>query len=282
MSVQAMTWVLDRVRGFKPAERLVLLSIANHADPHGKNAWPSIKTIADEADMSVASVYRALDSLAGTGILLVTKHAGGSAGLRDAWRPNLYELNYGITTPPEGHRNHGGVEKHKEGCLCRVCDPSQSASTSTPVASCESEGSQVAMTLVASCVVEPSVDTSVKPSTTRVQVLPIGNLQPAVARRNEIWDALEQVCGKATTRNEQARRGKVVKDLKDVGATGDEICRRAVTYRLMWPGASLTDTALVNHWSKCAADAPQRVESVDVKNARIIANLQAQQARGGF
>lgn len=166
MSVQAMTWVLDSVRGFKPAERLVLLSIANHADPHGKNAWPSIKTIADEADMSVASVYRALESLAGTGILLVTKHAGGSAGLRDTWRPNLYELNYEVVSPPDGHRDHGGLSHHKADCRCRVCGPSQLATPDTPLASCEPETSQVATTPLATCVVEPSIETPVEPSTT--------------------------------------------------------------------------------------------------------------------
>lgn len=62
MSVQAMTWVLERSES-RLGDRLVLLSIANHADRFGENAWPSIETIAVEARMSGRQVQRAIRRL---------------------------------------------------------------------------------------------------------------------------------------------------------------------------------------------------------------------------
>ena len=57
-----MGWVLDHSESEGTA-RLVLLAIANHADPVGENSWASVARIAREANKSVRSVQRALRDL---------------------------------------------------------------------------------------------------------------------------------------------------------------------------------------------------------------------------
>ena len=67
--------------------------------------------------------------------------------------------------------------------------------------------------------------------------------------------ALEEAVGKCSTKSEHARRSKTVKELLEAGATPDEVRARAERYRRGWPNVTLTDRALVEHWSKFAADA---------------------------
>lgn len=68
MSVQALSWVLD-FSNSTHSERHVLISIANHAKADGTGAWPSYSTIAKEARLDNATVYRALESLKKSGEL---------------------------------------------------------------------------------------------------------------------------------------------------------------------------------------------------------------------
>ena len=86
--------------------------------------------------------------------------------------------------------------------------------------------------------------------------------------RNAVWDAVVEVANLigTLTKPEASRVGKVVKDLKAAmaGFSDEEMVsqskRRASNYALVFPGATLTDTALLNHWSKLdAAKAPQAV-----------------------
>jgi hypothetical protein len=104
--------------------------------------------------------------------------------------------------------------------------------------------------------------------------------------RNAVWDAVVEVAnliGPFTT-NEAKRVGKVVKELKAVmaGFSDEEmvsqIKRRASNYALVFPGATLTDTALLNHWSKldavrtvqAAPGASQGATAVVSPNVQII------------
>jgi hypothetical protein len=51
VSVQALTWVLDRSEA-KLGARLILLAIANHADKYGEQCWASVRTLAEAARLS--------------------------------------------------------------------------------------------------------------------------------------------------------------------------------------------------------------------------------------
>lgn len=57
-----MSWVLER-SPTAGAARLVLLVLANHADPDGRSAWPAVPRIASQARCSTSSVHRVLRKL---------------------------------------------------------------------------------------------------------------------------------------------------------------------------------------------------------------------------
>jgi hypothetical protein len=96
MSVQATSWVWDHSQS-RLAHRLVLLAIADHAKADGTGAWPSVSTLAHEANISARQVKRALRELEAIGEL--TLSAGGPGGT------HLYSLTRmvrggDILTPP--------------------------------------------------------------------------------------------------------------------------------------------------------------------------------------
>ena len=90
MSVQALSWVLEQspARG---TDRLVLLSLANHAHPDGSHAWPAVATIAREAGVSERSAQRALRSLEELGAIEPDGRAPDER-LRPDRRPVMYRV----------------------------------------------------------------------------------------------------------------------------------------------------------------------------------------------
>lgn len=77
MTVQTVGWVLDHSpsRGYA---RLVLISLANHANRHGAQCFPSLQTIADEAGVSRSTAWRAIEALEAAGELLIRRAIGRS------------------------------------------------------------------------------------------------------------------------------------------------------------------------------------------------------------
>lgn len=82
MSWQAVTWVLEQSQATL-GSRLVLLSIASHANREGRNAWPAVDTIALETRLSRREVQYCLRELEELGELKTLPKKG---------RPNAYEL----------------------------------------------------------------------------------------------------------------------------------------------------------------------------------------------
>lgn len=75
MSVKVMTWVWEHspVAG---NERLVLLAIADCADDEGRNAWPSMRTLAHKTRLDVRTVQRIVRRLQQGGHIAVFPAAG--------------------------------------------------------------------------------------------------------------------------------------------------------------------------------------------------------------
>ena len=76
MSVEAISWALNlapvpRDRGGKPnpACKAVLIGLANHTAPDGKEAFPSVRTLVRYTDLSERTVRTALDRLEAAGII---------------------------------------------------------------------------------------------------------------------------------------------------------------------------------------------------------------------
>lgn len=71
MSHQAVRWVLrEQTLTTGLAEHVVLLVIAEHADPYGRNAWPSVDTIVREGRVSRSQAFRALKRLREVGAIV--------------------------------------------------------------------------------------------------------------------------------------------------------------------------------------------------------------------
>ena len=107
MSVQAMSWVLESSEAQLGA-RLVLLAIANHADPDGRNSWCSVRRLSQEARLSERQTRRGLRELEKAGeIQEVGKTRRGT---------HVYEVigvtaqvNGGGQYDPRTNRTEGGV-----------------------------------------------------------------------------------------------------------------------------------------------------------------------------
>lgn len=120
MSIQAVAWVLE----FSEAQgndRLVLLSIANHAgkNPHDGawEAWPGLDTIAHESRMSRRTVHASLRPLVDGGDLSIVRNGAPDERVRKDRRTNLYRINgvQAVCMPlPDGVQN--GVQKSPTGC----------------------------------------------------------------------------------------------------------------------------------------------------------------------
>jgi hypothetical protein len=67
MSIEAVSWALNDAPDFaeedprqRPHLAIVLIGLANHADPQGRNAFPSIGTLVRYTRLSESTVRRCL------------------------------------------------------------------------------------------------------------------------------------------------------------------------------------------------------------------------------
>jgi hypothetical protein len=75
MSVHVIAWVLHHSKA-RLGDRLVLLVLADKANDDGTGAWPSVRTIAREARMSVRAVQYSLRRLERAGAIVETGTSG--------------------------------------------------------------------------------------------------------------------------------------------------------------------------------------------------------------
>lgn len=88
--------------------------------------------------------------------------------------------------------------------------------------------------------------------------------------RDEVWDALDALFGPCRTKTEASMRGKAVKELKDAGATPDEI---EIAHR--WCAANFnpfSEMALVKYFGRAQHEAMAQPAS-NVDNVRRLAGL---------
>jgi hypothetical protein len=76
---------------------------------------------------------------------------------------------------------------------------------------------------------------------------------PKTSRRHTpkpVWDALSEWFGEPATRTEQTLRGRIVASLTEAGATPELVHERCNAWPKLFPGATLTQTALERHWTQ--------------------------------
>lgn len=73
-------------------------------------------------------------------------------------------------------------------------------------------------------------------------------------KADPLWDVLVLELGEPATKSERGRRNKALAELREVGATPEQIRTRLQTYRKRWPGVDVTATALAANWTALGGD----------------------------
>ena len=72
--------------------------------------------------------------------------------------------------------------------------------------------------------------------------------------RDPIWDGLvDHFDYTPATQNERGKWNVAVKQLREANATYEQVRLRCLAFMLRFPGATLTPTALANHWGALGA-----------------------------
>lgn len=127
MSVHALSWVLRQSEA-RGACRLVLISIADHADSQGRNAWPSVDTMRRDARLkSRRSVQNALRDLVSQDSIRKT---GESRAGTSVWA--IVGMEGGAKNAPGAKEDLGGAQKTTGGGANPAPEPSKEPSTKQP------------------------------------------------------------------------------------------------------------------------------------------------------
>lgn len=78
-----------------PAHKLAIMSVANHANNEGGNAFPSYATLGDECGCSERSARRQVSHLIEAGWLEITERGCSGSGHGGVRRSNKYQLHIG-------------------------------------------------------------------------------------------------------------------------------------------------------------------------------------------
>ena len=128
MSVEATSWALNlapvpRDRGGKrnPACKAVLVGLANHAAPDGKEAFPAVRTLVRYTDLSERTVRSALDRLEAEGIIRPCDPAIVAAKIKRAdQRPQGWDLAMHLVRDDLDDEDLAALERQFPGLTARV------------------------------------------------------------------------------------------------------------------------------------------------------------------
>jgi helix-turn-helix protein len=151
VSIQAVAWALEQDFTYQTpkgrlscchAAKLVLISLANHADHVSGHCWPSGETIAREASCTLRSVYRLVAALARNGFIDIKR----SRGMDGKQRSNNYWIlfdrkpapwQYYPDDDPNDHDDPGDSESPGEAELPHDSESSGHAVENSPVSTAE-------------------------------------------------------------------------------------------------------------------------------------------------
>lgn len=227
MSAEAMGWTY-RFSPYVGAVFAIHLAIADAvSDVNDNEVWAKQATMASKARVSRKSANEALATLVTDGFLTLIEDNSRAGRIANRYRfempptPVAFEARSRVTP---GYTS-----------------PAPTADVSPPVTPRVTSG-----------------DTEPKREPKTVKTSP----PPPTARpRDEVWDAVCLVTGTdaaTLTTGGKANVGKVVKELKGVGATAEEIKVRARRWYARFPGAQLTVNALEKHWASLVDTGPAR------------------------
>lgn len=277
--------VLDS--GLKATTRHVLLTLSIHMNKTGGGCYPSTKLLEQETGLSERTVCTHLDLGRKAGF--ISSRIRGADG--QDWASHEYQAHIPQPAEPQPTAEHKGTEGDS------VPQGEQGTETgSAPLPDQDSkalnllhEGTEpdAGKALKALKEVQSSMPMSMSESM---------SLAPGGAGRTEnpnsgappegqkgapqsaekiqeqgqkktrapdlLWEAMLTACGiDPKGKHNDMERGpwnKAVKNLRQAGATPEQVPERAAAYRRKFPSATLTPTALARHWSEVAAVQIQR------------------------
>lgn len=229
MSVKMTSWVWDNGPS-KPAEKLLLLALADHADDEGY-CYPSLKRLAEMIQTSERYVRKIRDSLIEQNYIRLVKKGGFE-------RSNKYQIvcetgtivhSDGTIVPQEG-----GIYSST-----KVNDSSTTVNNRSPGVNNRSP--------------EPSLTINNQNKT------PLGSPVAATpktrtrTRKDDFYDKLVECFGQPSTSSERKVIGKAAAELNDVpGAEPEDVIERYKEAKSRWNGLSFTPFALLKHWTSLA------------------------------
>lgn len=228
------------VNGHLPAEEHRLRRIACATSEEFSSAWPavsvkfelgadgSLRNLRMEKERAKQVQYRERQAAKG--------RVGGKAKALAAAKPALQPA-------PERGLSQPSSRKPSR-------DVAFQSSTSITTFVGEASASPTSKQDVESLLLPPSQTTAVGSTTARA-----GNGRPP----DLLWEAMLEACGLRQEDMTKGARGacnSARKDLGAVGATPEEVRRRAAIYRRKFPGAELTPTALAKQWAQCGSETP--------------------------
>lgn len=105
MSVKASAWAASQTE-VEAGQRWVLYVLADHADPYGRGAWPSVARLARMTGQSDRSVIRHLKALEAAGYIVRGDQSITSKNANNR-RPTVYDVN--VTRGTSQDRRGAGI-----------------------------------------------------------------------------------------------------------------------------------------------------------------------------
>ncbi len=230
-----------RRSGLPSTARLVALALSDYMSPAGGSAYPGADRLADETGLGVRTVRRDLASLVELGYLTVAGEGGGRG------RANAYAACF--PTPETVQDVHGSIGETVQDVHGSIGETVQDVQGFTPETLHHVPKNPAPRAPHLSIDLEDLVTTSTEVVTRQHEKTLRKQRAP-----DALFDALAEACQIDPADLTPSARGalnRALKDLRAVGATPDEIHRRAGQYRQMWPAVTLTPTALARHWAEC-------------------------------
>lgn len=234
---------LDRLQGNTTAQAVYvrLMLYANHKDGV---AWPHQDTLAVEVGVSAPTVRRALGDIEAAGLLIRRPRIvkGRKVG-------NEYEV---VMVPEPERASARDPEDEPERAPARATERASARDCHARERLLEGTDPKEQTQTIAPAGAERAELALVEPPLLRAETT------PAVRERDVVWDAVMHACGVDQDAIPKGARGaynRAVKELKEVDATAADIMARAQVFRIRWPDASLTPTALCRRWAECGAAA---------------------------
>lgn len=245
MSVRVMNEVWEQAMDLSGSRLLVMLALADWANDEGV-CWPSVRTLAHKARIDRATAYRVLADLEAEGYIERSSRPGHSSLFRV--HPVLEQGSHPATGASDlggSHPATGGSQDATGGVASGHTGGRTGATQNHQEPPAEPPGNRA-----------PSDD-----GAAQLSLVPLPQPEVSAQRRkpDHVWEAVlfvSGVDGSAIPKSARGAYNRAVADLKAVGATPEEVVRRAAIYRAKWPEVSLTPTALARRWAECEQYVP--------------------------